>query len=75
MYFALCILAGRLLRDDFTVTFSGVVARRDLLLEAGLFDERFIHGEDFDLWMRLLKNGARMVFSAARPAESAGARR
>lgn len=51
-----------LLRDDVTVYLSSVVARREALLEAGLFDERFIHGEDFDLWMRLLKNGARMGF-------------
>lgn len=51
-----------LLRDDFTVFLSGVVARREALLEVGLFDERFIHGEDFDLWVRLLKNGARMAF-------------
>jgi glycosyltransferase involved in cell wall biosynthesis len=51
-----------LLRDAFTVYLSGVVARREALLEAGLFDERFIHGEDFDLWMRLLKTGARMAF-------------
>jgi glycosyltransferase involved in cell wall biosynthesis len=51
-----------LLRDDFTVFLSGVVARREALLKAGLFDERFIHGEDFDLWLRLLKNGARMAF-------------
>lgn len=51
-----------LLRDDFTVYLSGVVARRAAVLEAGLFDERFIHGEDFDLWMRMLKKGARMAF-------------
>jgi len=52
---------SNLLREDVTVYLSGVVARREVLLEAGLFDERFIHGEDFDLWMRLLKNGARMM--------------
>jgi glycosyltransferase involved in cell wall biosynthesis len=51
-----------LLRDDVTVYLSSVVARREALLEAGLFDERFVHGEDFDLWMRLLKNGAHMAF-------------
>jgi glycosyltransferase involved in cell wall biosynthesis len=51
-----------LLRDDLTVYLSSVVVRREALVQAGLFDERFIHGEDFDLWMRLLKNGARMAF-------------
>lgn len=47
---------------EYTVFLSGVVARRAAVLEAGLFDERFIHGEDFDLWLRMLKTGARMGF-------------
>lgn len=51
-----------LLREEYTVFLSGVVARRDLILDAGLFDERFVHGEDFDLWTRMLKRGARMGF-------------
>jgi hypothetical protein len=51
-----------LLREDYIVFLSGVVARRDLIMEAGLFDERFVHGEDFDLWTRMLKRGARMGF-------------
>ncbi|HKW94477.1 MAG TPA: glycosyltransferase family A protein [Methylomirabilota bacterium] len=51
-----------LLREEYTVFLSGVVARRDLILDAGLFDERFVHGEDFDLWTRMLKLGARMGF-------------
>jgi GT2 family glycosyltransferase len=51
-----------LLREGFTVFLSGVVTRRDLIVEAGLFDEKFVHGEDFDLWLRMLKRGARMGF-------------
>lgn len=51
-----------LLREEYTVFLSGVVARRDLIMDAGLFDERFVHGEDFDLWLRMLKRGARMGF-------------
>ncbi len=51
-----------LLREEYTVFLSGVVARRDLILDAGLFDEQFVHGEDFDLWTRMLKGGARMGF-------------
>jgi glycosyltransferase involved in cell wall biosynthesis len=51
-----------LLREEYTVFLSGVVARRDLIMEAGLFDEQFVHGEDFDLWVRMLKRGARMGF-------------
>ena len=51
-----------LLREEYTVYLSGVVARRGLILAAGLFDEQFVHGEDFDLWTRMLKRGARMGF-------------
>ena len=51
-----------LVRGEYTVYLSGVVARREALLEAGLFDERFVHGEDFDLWVRMVKRGARMGF-------------
>jgi glycosyltransferase involved in cell wall biosynthesis len=51
-----------LLRDECQVILSGVVAKREALLTAGLFDERFRHGEDFDLWLRMLKNGARLEF-------------
>jgi glycosyltransferase involved in cell wall biosynthesis len=51
-----------LLRGEYTVYLSGVVASREAILEAGLFDERFVHGEDFDLWVRMLKRGARMGF-------------
>jgi GT2 family glycosyltransferase len=51
-----------MLREEYTVFLSGVVARRELIVAAGLFDERFVHGEDFDLWVRMLKQGARMGF-------------
>ncbi len=40
-----------------TVVSSTVVARRQALLDAGLFDESFIQGEDFDLWARLAYRG------------------
>ena len=33
---------------------SGVVIRRDLLLDAGLFQERCRRGEDKDMWLRVL---------------------
>ena len=51
-----------LLRDECQITLSGVVAKREAILSAGLFDERFRHGEDFDLWLRMLKIGARLTF-------------
>jgi glycosyltransferase involved in cell wall biosynthesis len=41
---------------------SCVVARRSSLIEAGLFDERFFHSEDFDLWVRLAHRGGRIGY-------------
>lgn len=41
---------------------SGVVARRDLILEVGLFDETLRNAQDFDLWLRLVRNGARLAY-------------
>ena len=45
-----------------TVVGSTVVARRQALIDAGLFDESFIHGEDFDLWARLAYRGGRIDY-------------
>jgi hypothetical protein len=45
-----------------TVIGSTVVARRQALLDAGLFDESFVHGEDFDLWARLAYRGGRLDY-------------
>lgn len=41
---------------------SSVVARRCLILEVGLFDENFPNSQDFDLWLRLAKHGARITY-------------
>jgi len=40
---------------------TGVTARREAVLRAGLFDETLGGAEDFDLWLRILKNGGRIV--------------
>jgi len=37
---------------------SGVVARRSLVIEVGLFDERLRNSQDFDLWIRMIRAGA-----------------
>lgn len=50
------------LRDQSRIFLSGVVARRQAVMDAGAFDVRFKHAEDFDLWLRMLKMGARMQF-------------
>lgn len=41
---------------------SGVVVRRDLILEVGLFDETLRNAQDFDLWLRLARHGARLAY-------------
>jgi glycosyltransferase involved in cell wall biosynthesis len=45
-----------------TVVGSTVVARRQAIIDAGLFDESFIQGEDFDLWARLAYRGGRIDY-------------
>ena len=45
-----------------TVVGSTVVARRQALIDAGLFDESFMQGEDFDLWARLAYRGGRIDY-------------
>jgi phage anti-repressor protein len=39
------------------------MASRQALVEAGLFDERFIRCEDYDLWLRMARNGVKMTFT------------
>jgi glycosyltransferase involved in cell wall biosynthesis len=41
---------------------SGVVARRSVILDAGMFDETIRRGHDFDLWVRLASRGARLSY-------------
>jgi len=41
---------------------SGVVARRQPILEIGLFDESLRSAQDFDLWLRMARSGARLMF-------------
>lgn len=41
---------------------SGVIARRALIFEVGLFDEALRNAQDFDLWLRLARHGARLAY-------------
>lgn len=41
---------------------SGVLARRKLIFEVGLFDEALRNAQDFDLWLRLARHGARLAY-------------
>jgi glycosyltransferase involved in cell wall biosynthesis len=52
------LLAGRC-----CVITSAVLARRDLIIQVGLFDEDFPNSQDFDLWLRLARDAkARMTY-------------
>ena len=52
----------RIVSAECTVLTSCVVVRRQALIDAGLFDERFRRSEDFHLWSRLAFRGARIDF-------------
>ena len=43
--------------------YGEVTARRDTLLRVGLYDEDLESGEDFELWLRVLKSGGRIVYN------------
>jgi len=53
-----------LLREDCRIGTSTVVATRQSLIAAGLFDENLRRCEDFDLWLRMAHNGVRMAYSS-----------
>ena len=44
-----------------TIAYCAVV-RRDIVIEAGMFDTRLRGSEDFNLWLRILKAGGRIAY-------------
>ena len=52
----------KILSEECTVGTSSTVARRQALIDAGLFDERFRCCEDFDLWLRMSFQGANIGY-------------
>ena len=38
------------------------IARRETIMRAGLFDESLLSVEDFDLWLRVVKQGGRIAY-------------
>jgi glycosyltransferase involved in cell wall biosynthesis len=79
-YFGIPALEGKLLMDytrsEGEVTFSNAMEmktniiysaliRRQSILRAGNFDPKFRTSEDFDLWMRMLKSGAKIAYHRA----------
>jgi glycosyltransferase involved in cell wall biosynthesis len=57
------VTAENLLFVKVTVLTSTVLARRAQILDVGLFDVSLRRGQDFDLWLRLAKAGARFAYS------------
>jgi glycosyltransferase involved in cell wall biosynthesis len=51
-----------LLSAEQSIITSGVVARRAPILRVGLFDEALRNAQDFDLWLRLARDGARLAY-------------
>jgi glycosyltransferase involved in cell wall biosynthesis len=49
---------GYFLLRNHIITTSGVLARREALLEAGGFNPELRYAEDWDLWLRLAQRGA-----------------
>jgi len=54
--------AEALISGRCNVITSAVLARRELVLQAGMFDETLRNSQDFDLWIRLAKQGARFNY-------------
>jgi len=50
------------LQEHCQIPTSNAVARKRAVIEAGLFDEQFWRSEDFDLWLRMAYNGAKMSY-------------
>lgn len=43
--------------------YGEATAQRATLLRVGLYDEELVSGEDFELWLRVLKAGGRIVYN------------
>ncbi|MGB9489761.1 MAG: glycosyltransferase family 2 protein [Terriglobales bacterium] len=50
----------KLLTEDCCVGTSAMMATRQAMIDAGLFDEHYWRCEDFDLWLRMSFRGAKM---------------
>jgi len=51
-----------LLSAEQSLITSGIVVRRERVFEVGLFDEELRNSQDYDLWLRLARNGTRMAY-------------
>lgn len=51
-----------LVSGEHSLITSGVVARRKPIFDVGFFDEGLRNSQDFDLWLRLARHGARLAY-------------
>ncbi len=51
-----------LISKDCQVPGSCIVALKQIIVDAGLFDESLTHCEDYDLWLRILYRGGRIAY-------------
>jgi len=51
-----------LVMEESHIVTSGVIARRAILIEAGLFDESLFRAEDYDLWLRVAHLGGEISY-------------
>jgi teichuronic acid biosynthesis glycosyltransferase TuaG len=51
-----------LMRSECNVITSGVLARKETIFSAGLFDVGLRNSQDFDLWIKMLLGGARLSY-------------
>lgn len=57
------VTAESLLAERCNIITSGVLARREPIIELGMFDETLRNSQDFDMWVRVAKRpGARLAF-------------
>ena len=57
------VTAESLLAERCNIITSGVLARREPIIELGMFDETLRNSQDFDMWVRVAKRpGARLSF-------------
>ena len=56
-------MAASLYQYNFIQCTSTLSVRRSMLVEVGAFDTRLSHGEDLDLWLRLLAAGAKWRYT------------
>jgi glycosyltransferase involved in cell wall biosynthesis len=55
----------KILTEECTVGTSSTLAKRQALIDAGLFDEQFRCCEDFDLWLRMSFRGAKISYQSS----------